>query len=207
MGEAQFLKKKNSMEDSKKGRRIQILSVMVIATLSCLCVLLILQNKELKESRPSFPVPFVDLKPGDKIEPVTLQSLGGTTINLRYQEPDQKYLIFIFSTTCPHCENNLPVWNHLANLVGNKPGSNIIGISSEPNEVLKAFVSNKKPDFNIYSAVIDTSFVRKYGVNVVPETIILNGSGSVVKTWIGELREKQTEEIQMLLMGDSQSSN
>ena len=196
------------MEGLKKNNRVQLLSIVVIGALTCICILLILQNKELKASfRNSSPFLFESLKPGDKVESVTVQSLNGATISLRYQEPEQKYLLFIFSTTCPHCENNLPIWNHIANLVGNKSGLNIIGIASEPLEVLNSFVKNKNPDFNICSAITDTSFGRKYGINVVPETIILTGDGTVIKTWIGELHGIQTEEVQTLLMGDSQSSN
>ena len=196
------------IEAPKTDKRIQILSMVVIAALACICVMLILQNKELKaSSRNSILWPAKHLEPGEKVEPIMVQSLDGDTVSLQYQKLGQKYLLFVFSTTCPHCENNLPVWNHLASLAENKPGLNIVGISSERPEVLISFLHDKKPNFKIYSSAVDSSFSIKYGINGVPETMLIAGDGTVIKTWIGELQVKQSDEIQMLFWDAQEPSS
>jgi hypothetical protein len=66
-------------------------------------------------------------------------------------------------------------------------------------EETKKFLEGKNVGFYTFSVSNDTSFNRKYKVNGVPETILLNGGGTVEKVWIGELSTEQRTEIEELM--------
>jgi len=184
---------------SKKTNWIQLASFVLIILLGVETVLLILQNRQLKATLQAMMASAVEpLKPGEKIEPVKVETLDGATIDLGFADPTKQYLLCIFSTTCPHCEKTMPVWSQIAHNADEKKLT-IIGISTFALEETKKYVSEKKPGFYVVSAGGDTSFSRKFKISGVPETILVKGNGIVVKAWIGELQSGQIEEIQTLL--------
>ncbi|MBI3365082.1 MAG: TlpA family protein disulfide reductase [Ignavibacteriae bacterium] len=188
----------------KRTNWMQLASFALIVLLTTEIVLLIIQNRELKATIKSYAAgPREPLKAGDKVESVKVQTLDGSTTDLQYTDPGQKYLLLVFSTTCPHCAKTLPLWNSLVEEAKDKPGLNVMGISSESLEILKPYVADKKPGFYVVSVADDTSFSRRYKIPGVPETILVKGDGTVIKAWVGELQPGQVEEIQNLLKPSS----
>ncbi len=189
------------MREQFKRIWLQLISIMVIAFLIGEVVLLLKQNRDLRAEISSFinPEMMEPLKPGDHVRPIKVQSLSGGTSELSYTDPSKKYLLFVLSTTCPHCEKTFPLWRMIATNV--KPElCSVVGISIHSFEETKKYVDVNQPNFNIV-VVADTSFKRVYKINGVPETILIGGNGVVEKTWIGELTTEQTNEIQKLLGG------
>ena len=188
------------MGDIKKTNRVQLLSYLVIFLLTTEVVLLIFQNRELKAILASLSAvgQMEPLKPGERVEAFKLQSVGGNINEFTYTDPAKKHLLFIFSTTCLHCEKTLPLWNEIV-AKNTNDNCNIIGVSPDPIEETVKFASEKNLTFYIGSATKDTSFSRKYKIPGVPETILLSSNGTVEKTWAGELTPEQAIEIQSLM--------
>lgn len=188
-------------EQKKKTNWLQIISVIMIAFLILEVVLLMKQNRDLRAQISPFTNPEMmePLKSGDHVGPIKVQSLSGVASELSYTDPNKKYLLFVLSTTCPHCEKTLPLWQMIAQNA--KPEMcSVLGISIHPFEETKKYVEQNQPNFNVV-VVSDTSFKRAYKINGVPQTILLDGNGVVEKAWMGELTTEQINEIQKLLGG------
>ena len=189
------------MEQVQKKRNwIQLLSFFVIIGLTFEVVLLTLQNRDLKNALSAMTTvgQVEPLKPGERVEAVKVQTFDGNTTELKYDDPAKKYLLFVLSTTCPHCEKTLVNWQAITET--NKEGKcYIIGVSLHNLDETRDYVTAKKIGFYIVSAAADTSFNRRYKISGVPETILVKSDGSVEKVWIGELTEDQTKEIQTLM--------
>ncbi|MBI3364757.1 MAG: hypothetical protein HY033_07610 [Ignavibacteriae bacterium] len=188
-----------SPSPTKKTNWIQLSSYVLIVILAVETVFLIKQNSELKATIKLLSTSPVELlKPGNRVEPVKVQTLDGATTDLTFSDPSRMYLICIFSTTCPHCEKAMLVWDQISrNIEGGQ--LSIIGISTHALEETKNYVTEKKPGLYIVSAASDTSFSRKFKIPGVPETILMRGDRTVVKAWVGELQPTQVEEIKTLL--------
>lgn len=188
------------MERPKKETNwIQLFSFTIIAVLAVEDGLLIIQNKELKARLAAATAPkMAPLKPGEFVQSVRLQTLDGSIRELNYTDTSKKYLLFVFSTTCPHCEKNLVNWQEITES-NRANGCDIIGISVQKLDVTQRYATTKNVGFVTVSAANDTSFVRKYRISGVPETILIAGNGKVEGTWQGELSAEQTNEIKRLI--------
>jgi len=178
---------------------IQIISITLNVLLTSEAVLLIVQNRDLKDSlrRSQVGAQIEPLKTGERVETVKIRTLDGNTTDLAYTDPNKKYLLFVLSTTCPHCEKTLVNWRAIAQ-VNRDHNCDIIGVSVHGLDETKKYVASKNVGFYVVS-VADTSFSRKYKISGVPETILLKGDGLVERVWIGELSEDQTKEIEKLM--------
>ena len=140
----------------------------------------------------------VPVKTGEKVAPIVVQTLDGKISEISYTNPTKKYLLFVLSTTCPHCEKALISWRTISQ--SNTAGKcDIIGVSLHNLDATRKYLATKDVGFYTVSAASDTSFSRKYRITGVPETILIKGNGSVEKVWIGELTQDQTNEIQKLM--------
>jgi cytochrome c biogenesis protein CcmG, thiol:disulfide interchange protein DsbE len=184
-------------ELKKKTNWVQLIGIVLIIFLGVEDVLLILQNKQLKATINTLTTPQMEpLKTGDRLEPVKIQSFDGSRSDLIYSDSTKKYLLFLFSTTCPHCEKNIPIWQSLIASMDNH--IKILGVSTQKLNETKQFIQGKIVNFRIVTAYEDTSFQRKYRVIGVPETILIDGEGKVEKVWMGELQPDQINEIKIL---------
>jgi peroxiredoxin len=167
----------------------------VIVGLVVAVLLLAFENRELKKRLT--PPDTIVLKPGESVGPTRIVGLDGQEIEITFDDPSMSWLVFVLSTTCPHCERNLPAW---ASIVEKAPSSglSIIGVSIHNVEVTKRYFADKRVKFILYSAA-DTSFDRMFKILSVPQTILLKPGGIVEKVWVGELGESTSHEIAKLL--------
>ncbi|TLY28970.1 MAG: TlpA family protein disulfide reductase [Ignavibacteria bacterium] len=183
----------------KKNWTLAVFCALVVF-LAIDVVLLTLQNRELKLMLKAMtPMAQVEpLKTGEKVAPIVVQTLDGKISEISYTNPTKKYLLFVLSTTCPHCEKALISWRTISQ--SNTAGKcDIIGVSLHNLDATRKYLATKDVGFYTVSAASDTSFSRKYRITGVPETILIKGNGSVEKVWIGELTQDQTNEIQKLM--------
>ena len=174
-------------------------SYLLNVVCSIVCILLFAQNKELRQTLASTTtVAQVEpLQAGEKVEAFTITTLDGATRQIAYADPTRKYLFFVLSTSCPHCERTLPLWKSLAEI--NDDNCYILGISLQNLDETMKYFSTKDVGFYIVSVKNDTSFSRKYKISGVPATILVNGNGIVERAWIGALTQEQTTEIRNLM--------
>lgn len=182
---------------TKQVNWLQLSSFVLIGLLTIEIILLGLQNRELKAHLSFTGSGQVEpLKSGDRVPSFRMQTLDGNTNELSYSDPSRKYLFFVLSTTCPHCEKTLPMWESLAK--GASGRFSVLGLCVHNLDETKKYVSSKNVGFYLASIFADTSFTRKYKIAGFPETILVEGDGTVEKIWLGELSPEQTEEIKKL---------
>jgi thioredoxin-related protein len=114
---------------------------VLIVLLAGEVIFLLLQNRELKERLNQMTRPAQEtLKKGDRVLPTTLTMLDGSKMEIEYVDPSERYLFFVFSTTCPYCEKNLVNWNEVAGT--NVPaGTYVLGVSTHELEQTKEYVA------------------------------------------------------------------
>jgi len=158
---------------------------------------LTLQNRKLKTilSTATPQGQLETLQPGERVQPAKLQTLDGSTAELRCDDLHKKYLLFVLSTTCPHCEKNLAIWRSIAEK-SREDNLTIIGVSIHNLDQTTKYVTEKKPNF--YIVVADTGFARRYKIVGVPETILIDGKATVERIWLGELTAADTIEMRRL---------
>ncbi len=187
-------------ETAPKAPWTPILSYVLIVMLTAEVVLLAKQNRDLKATINRMSAgPMETLKPGESVGTIAAWTLGGETRQLRFDDAPRKSLLFVLSTTCPHCEKNLPLWQEIA-VRGGADSCRIVGVSLHDLPTTRAYVAAKGIRFEVVSAA-DSDFTRHYKIPGVPETILLDARGRVEKTWIGELSDAQTREILGLARG------
>jgi peroxiredoxin len=183
------LKKKTNPEGMNTHWKA-ILAVTAILFLTAEVVLLMLQNRDLKRQL-SAKAPEM-LKGGDEVPSLRAVSMAGDTMNVTYDDGTKRYLLLVFSTTCPHCEKTLPRWKEIVDEMQDDD-CDILGVSTSNLEATRKYIVEKGIDFNVVTT--DTSFWRKYKVNGVPATILIKEKGKVENVWFGELSEANREEI------------
>lgn len=177
-----------------KVKLYQSVGVVLMIGLLVEVVLLTNENRELKRSlRLNSESPADALKPGDKLAPIKVRTMDGQDSEFNYSDSSKKFLIFVLSTNCPHCEKNLVAWNSLSQQLS--PDSvTIFGVSLDGLSETQEYIAVK--DVRFYTAsVADTSFGRKYKVSGIPETILVDGKGFLERVWIGELNANELLEI------------
>lgn len=184
------------MKTQNKGRWFDILGFILIIFLVLDVIFLTLQNKSLKDDLSNMTMARETLHPGETVDSFTIINFNGDSTQIRYSDRGEKYLLFILSTTCPHCEKNIDKWKELAR-TADKQSCKIIGVSLDSLVGTKLYHEKMGLNFDLF--VSDTSFVRKYKIIGVPETILIGKNGIVEKTWQGELRTEEVSEIQHLI--------
>jgi peroxiredoxin len=182
-----------------KSGAIRLAPYLVIILLIVEVVLLKQQNRELKSVvRAMASEAMEPLRPGDSVQAVGFQTMDGRRGELSYTDPGKKYLLFVLSTSCPHCERNLDLWSELVTFDGNRR-CNIVGLRVDELQPTLDYASQKHLPFSLVSVAVDTGFHRNYRISGVPETILVGGNGRVQRTWPGELNSDQTSEIKNMI--------
>jgi thiol-disulfide isomerase/thioredoxin len=162
--------------------------VLACLVLAVLVVLLARENRSLKAElvAASREAPAEALQPGDRLGSLTLVNEEGATKALDFDGGGDRTLLLVFSPDCPACEATFPVWEFLVE--GTPPALRVVGLSvgEEPPPSL-AF-----PVFTLPDA--ERESLRR--VPLVPATLLVDGSGQVVRAWYGML---ETEDEDALL--------
>jgi len=182
-----------------KSTALRFVPYVVIVLLIIEVVLLMQQNRELKSAvRAMTSGAMEPLRPGDSIQTVGFQTMDGRRGELSYTDLGKKYLLFVLSTSCPHCEKNLELWSDLVAFDSNRR-CNIVGLSVDELQATLDYAGEKHLPFSLVSVAVDTGFHRKYKISGVPETILVGGNGRVERTWLGELNSEQSNEIKKMI--------
>jgi peroxiredoxin len=180
-----------------KSNLFRIASVALLIALTIEVVFLTIQNRNLKRTLQVLTgQPLDTLKQGERLEPFTVRTMDGQLVHFDYANSARKYLLFVLSTHCPHCEKNLGRWNSLADYSQDNPLT-VFGLSLDDLEATREYITHGEVKFYL-TALADTTFKGKYKINGVPETILVSGNGLVERVWVGELDTNQLHEIQEL---------
>lgn len=176
-------------------RWIYAIGTVVIVMLSAAVVLLMIKYNALRtqlRTTPSYNI-LDELKPGDRLTPIEAQSIDGLPTTITYTESGMSYLILVFSTTCPYCEENIEKWRRIAGPC-QEGGCSVIGVSVHGIEPTRQYLLDRNVPFY---TVINTrrEFTEAYKISGVPMTILISAGGIVENTWSGMINDEQVDEI------------
>jgi peroxiredoxin len=134
-----------------------------------------------------------EIRAGDRLRPLSLLSSSGDQ-RVLFSGPDSNaFLLFIFDTSCPHCENSLPVWNQVAGLWPVQ-GIEILGISLDDTGRTRIYLDRHDIRFPVAS-ILDEDYIERHGIHGVPATVLVTGGATVARAWSGEITPEVFEEI------------
>lgn len=139
---------------------------------------------------------------GNTLPVVPLISLTGDRLELRPPTANQPILLFIFSPTCSICHANLPAWKELYQ-AAQAAGIEVLSLSVlEPSRTAQYVNANQVP-WNVYS-LAGRDAITTLGVERVPTTLVLDGTGTISLATMGQLSPEQQAEILGALEIDAQ---
>lgn len=187
-----------------KSSRLNLLLYLALVALSAEIFFLILQNRRLRAEVQSVSkqarLQEETLEEGEKVNQVELKNLGGSSEKLSFGVAVSKRLLFIFNTRCPTCQLLLPTWKELADEL--KEHVEILGITYDSLAVTIPYANTNAIAYPIFVAA-DTSFRRMYKIHFVPQTILLDGEGTVLGHWPGTLSDNNLSMIRRIASNNS----
>ncbi len=103
-------------------------------------------------------------------------------------------IVEFWATWCPPCRKSIPHLNEIYKKYGSK-GLQVLGITDEPNQTIRAFVKNIPIDYPVATA--RNTVLEKFGISSVPRAFLVDKTGKVV--WQGHPMELEEAEIEKLL--------
>jgi peroxiredoxin len=180
-----------------KNRFTWFLYLVVIA-LAAEVVFLVIQNRRLQAQivlMRNYHPPET-LKVGDKVVSVNLRSLDGTLETLSYGAGMPTRLLYVFNTRCPTCQYTLPIWKNLA---AEMPASvQVLAVTSDSLEATIKYQQRHALNYPVFVAA-DMLFKRNYKIPYVPQTMLLDSSGTVQGIWSGVLQDSQIVQIREIV--------
>lgn len=149
-------------------------------------VILAKQNREIKQgSAPQDPIQVGDYFSTEQLQP----------LHEGYRlDKSSRTVFFIFTTTCPFCEKNIPMWKQIIQDSASDEVS-IVGISLDSPENTLIYAKEKALEIPIYYALNAASFREDTKVSGVPTTVILDDAGNIENVWTGLLSENDAADV------------
>lgn len=175
-----------------KLRSVNVYLILVHLTVVVLTVevfVLAKQNRELKLGGGLQKQ--VEIRVGD---PLSL----GDLVPLTSQDPmdsSGNQLLYMFTTTCPFCKQNIRSWEDLNSMALEKHVP-VLGICLDTPEKAKRFVAENQITYKVYVPRDHAKFREEQRINSVPATILRTHDGHASRIWMGILHSEQMKEIE-----------
>jgi putative oxidoreductase len=154
--------------------------------------LLSVQNRELK-SRLAMLVGREILEPGETVPPFKARDVNGKEIEIAYDQGSLNTMLFVLSTTCNPCKENLPNWSEIVRKLDRRR-YRILGISLSSRDLTGKYVLEHGLSYPVL-VPSDETFSREYKASTTPQTILVDAAGRVEKVWRSVLDSLQMEEL------------
>jgi hypothetical protein len=183
---------------STSGRGFTLLLCAVSAALAVEVVLLVLENRRLREALAQEPLaPARErLRAGDVLEPFTLQNADGSLETIAFQPEIGPTLLLVFAQECPACPGVLQDWEREVVPDFLAASARVVGLRLDPGS--QAPASTGFPVFTL----ADATEVPLEKLASVPLTVLLDRAGSVVFVRYGALEPEHKHEL-VRLLGES----
>jgi len=172
--------------DTRKLYQV-FLHVAVIA-LTVEVVILAQENSRFKNRGAG--IPMEQIKAGDYFSLDSLESLSGTGPI----DTTSSSLIFVFTTTCPFCEQSLPYWKKLSELAQSVQLS-VFGISLDDKKRTLEYIADTSFVYASYIPGDTKHYQLKNHIATVPQTIVRGHGGIIKAAWSGALNENTLAEV------------
>ncbi len=130
---------------------------------------------------------------GNTLPVVPLISLDGEQLELRAPQGTRPILVFIFSPTCSICHATLPIWKELYEQA-KAQAIEVVGLSVMEPVTTAQYVQTNEVPWNVY-CLAGRAAIRTLGIERVPYTLVLEGSGEISLATGGQLTAEQQQAI------------
>jgi peroxiredoxin len=152
-------------------------------------ILVVLLAKELREVRGEYGAVVAQarfLEAGTFVPEFRGRALTGERVIIAAEGDHQPRLLFLFNTSCPHCEASVPAWQRIAELVRRDSLPEVVGISTDAVEATQQYASRHRLKFP--SVTLEgPRAMHLYRASIVPQTVIVGKDGRVVYARVGRL--------------------
>ena len=175
--------------------------ILIVAAIGALVFLVLYsrQNASLKETndelreRVGAYSTYLSAQAGDAVPPIETVDLKGKPAKVNYFDSGKKHLLFVFTTHCSACLDQLPKWDSISQQAAS-PSAVILAISVDSREDTLANLNGDLTHLNTIIAP-DKNFLRTYRVNSFPQVMIISSQGVVEWVHIGKLDDGQVAEM------------
>lgn len=133
------------------------------------------------------------LQAGDALSSDRLLDLNNQLLDWNPGSPQQQTLLFVFTTTCPVCQKNLPAWAKIHSQLSSQ--YRIVGVSLDPLEKTRAYVDANNLLFPVFIPQETSKFAANYSIKAVPLTVLVDQNGTARKVWLGILEPAMIENL------------
>ncbi|MGH7561327.1 MAG: peroxiredoxin family protein [Gemmatimonadales bacterium] len=105
-------------------------------------------------------------------------------------DPDTRQVLFILTTTCPHCLATLPAWARIADSLARQgsPKVQAIALSLDPEDATRRYAEEHRIGYPV-ALFPNAKMKRLYRAGIVPTTVVLDHEGRVLYARAGRLEE------------------
>ncbi len=100
-------------------------------------------------------------------------------------------LLIAVNTKCGYCNASIPFYKQLAESQHDNRTTHIVAVSTEPEDVLKQFLSQNQLDI---TAVPSVNF-SDYNIMGTPTLILVNSNGQILDFWTGKLSQETEQQV------------
>jgi len=175
----------------------QIVLGLLVVAMAVELVLLIRQNRRLKDSIGRLETTITEmqaapgrqplasgLQAGDLAPTVLLPAIDGSRVAVAYDEPERETWLLVFSPDCPACVANIENWKRLEQ--GSDPaGRRLVYVSTASADRTSTFITERQLGGTVLLG--DPRSLAGFRLTFIPTTIRIAPGGEVRDVWIGRL--------------------
>jgi peroxiredoxin len=166
-------------------------------------IALIHQNRQLK-AQLSQPPPALELTTGTQMPDLQGFDPEGKPVEVLYGKDPRKVLVFVFSPTCPFCEQNWPKWEQVISALDHSAvrpvGVDVTSTSKAP------FLSQHQLSGLPVFEKVEPHVMLNYHFQLTPQTILLDPDGKVEKVWTGVMTDSAVADLKQRTGGGKTAS-
>lgn len=158
-------------------------------------VALVLQNRTLKKEMAAPPALLPQV--GTRVERLEGVAVGGSKIELSFNDQGEETLLFVFSTNCGVCKLNWPEWKSIAQSA--QARSLRLVYANIESHLSPEYAERYGIGGATVFAQLDPRYEAALNLRLTPLTILLAKNGDVMRVWVGLLEGDQLSDLRRTL--------
>lgn len=142
-------------------------------------------KREFQEHRRS----DLRVQAGTFLPPFSASSTSGTTFDVASGSPDRpRQLLIMLTAECPYCARTLPAWKSLYSEFARSGslGNSFLALTTDSMRVARSYAESSSLPFPLVPFA-SRKYAQLFRASLVPQTLVVDGSGRVVFARSGEL--------------------
>lgn len=124
---------------------------------------------------------------GDVVPTFRTATLSGDSVTVgEAQDSATRQVLFVFNTTCPFCREILPLWHQMADSLRRLGEVEVLAISLNPADSTRLYIADHELRYPVLMFP-QPKLKRLYRAAAVPQTVVLDGRGTVLYARTGTL--------------------